>query len=122
MIDLALFLRYEGLSQNKPRSPEQIRNEMAEIRENTDWAEEVASAKTQARIEELSKELMMAGNDGQQQGQGIKGDIARLEEEAEYKMSLWKQMLAAADQRVQAIEGDLFKYNLNSDAGAQFIG
>lgn len=101
MIALVLLLSLEGLSQSKPRSPEQIRNEMTEIRENTDWTDEVASARAQARIEELSKELMMAGKARQQQGQGIQADSARLEEEAEYKMSLWKQMLAAADQGEQ---------------------
>ena len=98
MITLTLFLSFEGLSQNKPRSPEQIRNEMTEIEENTDWSDEAASAKAQAKMEELSKELMMAGKAQQLQGQGIRPDSASLEEEAEYKMGLWKQMLAAVDQ------------------------
>ena len=98
MIVIALVLSCGVFSQVKTRTPDQIRNEMTEIEENTDWSDEAASAKAQARIEELSKELMMAGKAQQLQGQGIRPDSASLEEEAEYKMGLWKQMLAAVEQ------------------------
>jgi hypothetical protein len=87
-----------AFSQNKARTPEQIRKEMAEIRRNTDWSNDAAAAKSQAKIEALSKELMMAGKAQQQQAAGMQVDSAKLEEEAEYKMKLWKQMMAAVDQ------------------------
>lgn len=98
LICLALFLSCEGFSQGKIRTPEQIRNEMDEIMENTDWTDKAASAQSQAKIEALSKELMIAGKSQQLESQGIVADSASLEEEAEYKMSLWKQMLEAANQ------------------------
>lgn len=98
MICLALLLSCGAFSQNKPRSPEEIRKEMADIRRNTDWSNDAAAAKSQAKIEALSKELMIAGKAQQQQAQGMQVDSAKLEEEAEYKMGLWKQMMAGVDQ------------------------
>ena len=98
MIALALILSCEAFSQVKTRTPEQIRNEMTELEENTDWTDAVASAKAQTKMEALSKELMIASKAQQMQLQGIKADSAKLEEEAEYKMSLWKQMLEAVNQ------------------------
>ncbi len=98
MIVVALVMSCGVFSQVKTRTPDQIRNEMTEIEENTDWTDEEASARSQAKIEALSKELMMAGKARQLNDQGIQADSARLEEEAEYKMSLWKQMLAAVNQ------------------------
>lgn len=98
IICLILFLNFGAFCQNKPRSPEQIRKEMAEIRRNTDWSNDAAAAKSQAKIEALSKELMIAGKAQQQQAAGIQVDSAKLNEEAEYKIGLWKQMMAAVDQ------------------------
>lgn len=98
IIALTLLLSCEAFSQGKTRTPEQIRNEMDEIMENTDWTDKTASSQAQAKMEALSKELMKTGKSQQLESKGIVADSASLEEEAEYKMSLWKQMLEAAKQ------------------------
>jgi len=104
MLCLALLLSCGAFSQKQTRTPEQIRKEMSDVRENTDWGDEAAANKAQAKIEALAKELMMAGKAQQQQAAGMQVDSAKLEEEAEYKMSLWRQMMAAVD---QGEEGDI---------------
>ncbi len=98
IVCLAILLSCGAFCQKTARSPEQIRKEMADIRRSTDWSNEAAANKAQAKIEALSKEMLMAGQARQIQAAGIKADSARLNEDAEYKMGLWKQMLAAADQ------------------------
>lgn len=98
IVCLAILLICGEFCQKTARSPEQIRKEMADIRRSTDWSNEAAANKAQAKIEALSKEMLMAGQARQMQAAGIKADSARLNEDAEYKMGLWKQMLAAADQ------------------------
>lgn len=98
MVCLALILSCGAYCQKTARTPEQIRKEMADIRRNTDWSNEAAANKAQAKIEALSKELMIAGKAQQQQAAGVQVDSAKLEEEAEYKMGLWKQMMAGVDQ------------------------
>lgn len=98
IVCLAILLSCGAFCQKTARSPEQIRKEMADIRRSTNWSNEAAANKAQAKIEALSKELLMAGQARQMQAAGIKADSARLNEDAEYKMGLWKQMLAAADQ------------------------
>lgn len=98
LVCLALLLSYGAYCQKTTRSPEQIRKEMAEIRRNTDWSNEAAANKAQAKIEALSKELMIAGKAQQQQAAGMQVDSAKLNEEAEYKMKLWSQMMKIVDQ------------------------
>lgn len=98
IVCLALLLSCGAFCQKTARSPEQIRKEMAEIRRNTNWGNDAEAAKSQAKIEALSKELMMAGKAQQQQAAGMQVDSAKLEEEAQYKMDLWKQMMAGVDQ------------------------
>lgn len=98
IVCLALLLSCGAFCQNKARSPEQIRKEMAEIRRNTDWGDDAAAAKSQAKIEALSKELIMAGKVQQQQAAGMQVDSAKLNEEVDYKMKLWSQMMKIVDQ------------------------
>lgn len=98
MLCLALLLSCGAFSQKQARTPEQIRKEMADIRENTDWGDEAAANKAQAQIEALAKELMMAGKAQQQQAAGMQVDSARLKEEVDYKMKLWSQMMKIVDQ------------------------
>ncbi len=98
MLCLALLLSCGAFSQKQARTPEQIRKEMAAVRENTDWGDEAAANKAQAQIEALAKELMMAGKAQQQQAAGMQVDSARLKEEVDYKMKLWSQMMKIVDQ------------------------
>lgn len=98
IICLMLLFGCAAFSQAKQKSADELKKEMAEIRRNTNWSNESESNKSQAKIEELSKQLMIIRKMEQQQQAGATVDSAKLNEEAEYKMGLWKQMMAAVDQ------------------------
>lgn len=98
IICLLLLLSCAAYSQAKQKSADELKKEMAQIRQNTDWGNETEAKKSQAKIEELSKQLMIIRKAEQQQQAGIAVDSAKLNEEAEYKMGLWRQMMAAVDQ------------------------
>ena len=98
IICLLLLFGCAAFSQAKQKSADELKKEMAEIRRNTNWSNESESNKSQAKIEELSKQLMIIRKMEQQQQAGATVDSAKLNEEAEYKMGLWKQMMAAVDQ------------------------
>lgn len=98
IICLLLLLSYVAYSQAKQKSADELKKEMAQIRQNTNWSNETEANKSQAKIEELSKQLMIIRKAEQQQQAGVAVDSAKLNEEAEYKMGLWKQMMAAVDQ------------------------
>lgn len=98
IICLLLLLGFAAYSQAKQKSADELKKEMAQIRQNTDWGNEAEANKAQAKIEELSKQLMIMRKMEQQQQAGATVDSAKLQEEAEYKMGLWKQMMAAVDQ------------------------
>lgn len=95
---LFILLGCNVYSQAQQKSAEQLKKEMAEIRRSTDWSDEAASNKAQAKIEELSKQLMLIRKMQQQQSVGIQVDSAKLKEEVEYKMKLWSQMMKITDQ------------------------
>ncbi len=98
IISLMLLFGCAAFSQAKQKSADELKKEMAEIRRNTNWSNESEANKSQAKIEELSKQLMLIRKIEQQQQAGATVDSAKLNEEAEYKMGLWKQMMAAVDQ------------------------
>ena len=98
IICLLLLFGCAVFSQAKQKSADELKKEMAQIRQNTDWSNESEANKSQAKIEELSKQLMIIRKTEQQQQAGATVDSAKLNEEAEYKMGLWKQMMAAVDQ------------------------
>jgi hypothetical protein len=98
IICLLLLFGCAAFSQAKQKSADELKKEMAEIRRNTNWSNESEANKSQAKIEELSKQLMIIRKMEQQQQAGATVDSAKLNEEAEYKMGLWKQMMAAVDQ------------------------
>ena len=75
----------------------QIRQQMANIRQSTDWNNPEAAKKANEKIRELSKQLMtggqasnptFAGQDSTQQQQAVEG--------AEYRMKLWDQIWTVA--------------------------
>ena len=66
-------------AQTQQKSAEQLKKEMAEIRRNTDWSNEAEANKSQAKIEELSKQLMMVNKMNQQQASGVKVDTVQNE-------------------------------------------
>jgi hypothetical protein len=96
---LLLFLLGCGVqAQTQHKSAEQLKKEMADIRRNTNWSDEAEATKAQAKIEELSKQLMMIRKMEQQQQVGIKVDSAKLQADVEYKMKLWSQMMKITGQ------------------------
>jgi Leucine-rich repeat (LRR) protein len=90
---LVLISCESAYSQNNQRSVADIRKEMAEIRRTTDWSDPAKAAVSQKKIEDLSKQLQIAAKTQQQQASGLKVDSAGIEEEADFKMKLWHQML-----------------------------
>lgn len=90
------------------QSPEQIRQEMARIRQTTNWDDPVAAKKANEQIKELAKKLMsgnsaMGGSSGQQQQQG--GDPGSKDGQkmseinqamADQKMDVYSQLWKAA--------------------------
>ena len=80
-------------AQNQQRSVAEIRKEMAEIRKNTNWKDDAEAEKAQAKIELLSRELRIAGKTQQQQTAGMQPDSVKLRDEADYKMTMWHQVL-----------------------------
>lgn len=92
---LWLFLLSGSVSyaQNKLRSPAEIKKEMAEIRRTTDWKNDAEAEKAQAKIELLSKELIISGKTQKQLASGVQPDSVKLREDAEYKMAMWHQMM-----------------------------
>ncbi|HCE57604.1 MAG TPA: hypothetical protein DER09_07265 [Prolixibacteraceae bacterium] len=74
LLILTLFFWSVSVAQNT-QSPEQIRQEMARIRQTTNWDDPAAAKKANEQIKELAKKLMsgnsaMGSGAGQQQQQG----------------------------------------------------
>ena len=108
IIFFLLILACAVYPQAKQKSVDELKKEMAEIRRNTNWSNETEANKSQAKIEELSKQLMMIRKVEQQQAAGTTVDSAKLQEEVDYKMKLWSQMVKIADQG-EGAEWDLAK-------------
>jgi len=108
IICLLLLLTSVAYSQAKQKSADELKKEMAEIRRSTDWGNEAEANKAQAKIEELSKQLMMIRKVEQQQQAGVTVDSAKLQEDVDYKMKLWSQMMKIVDQG-EGAEWDLAK-------------
>jgi len=97
IICLLLLLGFAAYSQAKQKSADELKKEMAQIRQNTDWSDQAAADSAQVKIEELSKQLMMIRKLEQQQQAGATVDSAKLKEEVDYKMQMWSQMINITD-------------------------
>ncbi|MFZ2285371.1 MAG: hypothetical protein WAV93_00120 [Bacteroidales bacterium] len=94
-----MFLTISPLiPQGQQKSADQLKAEMAQIRRTTNWSNETESIKAQARIEDLSQQLMMIRQAEQQQKAGMEVDSAKLKEEVEYRMQLWHQLMEGVSQ------------------------
>jgi hypothetical protein len=89
------------------QTTEQIRQQMAKIRQTTNWDDPVAAKKANEQIKELAKKLMMNGSTSgnssnqQQQGSGSQSkDAQKLnelnQEMIDQKMDLWSQIWKSA--------------------------
>lgn len=89
---LCLLFANNLFAQNQ--SPEQIKKQMAKLRQSTNWDDPVAAKKANDEIKKLSKQLMLSG-----QNSNTSNDAQTKEEQeegAEYKMKLWNQMIESA--------------------------
>jgi hypothetical protein len=95
---IILFLCSAGGLYAQNQSPEALRQQMAKIRQSTDWNDPVAAKKANDEIRELSKKLMMNGNPGANMPQGLtKMEAEQMHEEGvEDKLKLWDQMMTIA--------------------------
>lgn len=75
-----------------------IRQQMAKIRQSTNWEDPVAAKKANDAIRDLSKKLMMTGNPGANMPPGLsKPEVEEMHQEGvEDKMKLWDQMMTIA--------------------------
>ncbi len=104
---LAIFVWCIATGQNT-QSPEQIRQEMARIRQTTNWDDPAAAAKANEQIKVLAKKLMagnpmQAGAGSQQQQQGgetSSKDAQKMselnQEMIDQKMDIWAQIWKSA--------------------------
>jgi hypothetical protein len=107
LIIACIFLWIFSAGQNT-QSPEQIRQEMARIRQTTNWDDPAAAKKANEQIRELSKKLMAgnqmpAGSGANQQQQGgntSSKDAQKLnelnQEMLDQKMDIWTQIWKSA--------------------------
>jgi len=98
IICLLLMLSSFAFSQAKQKSADELKKEMAQIRRSTDWGNQAAADSAQVKIEALSKQLMMIRKMEQQQQAGTTIDTAKIQEDVDYKMKLWSQMMKMVDQ------------------------
>ncbi|HCY76768.1 MAG TPA: hypothetical protein DHV28_12680 [Ignavibacteriales bacterium] len=85
-----------ALFAQKDLTPEQIKNKMTQIRENTDWSDPVASKKANEEIKTLSKQLMMSrvSNNPVNQIDSVHAQIQK--ENIESISGQWNQIMEAS--------------------------
>jgi len=105
---LLLFSCPSLFSQQQQKSADELKKEMAQIRRSTDWGNEAEAKVADAKIQELSKQLMLLKKLQKQQESGIAADTAKIKEEVDYQMKLWGQMMKIVGQG-EGSEWDLAK-------------
>ena len=89
-----------SLAQGTAKTAAELKKEMGKILHETDWTNKAAADSANARIAELSKEMMMIGARQQtsQNSGNEKQHDEKLKEDVEYKMQLWNQIWNIAKQ------------------------
>lgn len=79
-------------------SAEELKQQMAKIRQTTNWEDPVAAKKANEQIRELSKKLMMTGKTGTNLPQGLsKTEAEEMQQEGvDDKMKMWTQIMTIA--------------------------
>ena len=96
-----LFLLFAIGSLNaQNQSKEVLKQQMAKIRQSTNWEDPVAAKKANDQIRELSKKLMMTGKPQVELPKGLSNEEAEemYKDAVEYKMKLWGQMMKIAQE------------------------
>jgi hypothetical protein len=98
ILSLLILLIQPVCSQENPKTADEIKKEMSQIRRATNWGDEAEAKKADAKIQELAKQLMMVNKLNKQQASGASVDSASVKDEVDYKMKLWDQMMKSAEQ------------------------
>ncbi len=94
-----LFLLFAMGSLNaQNQSPAVLKQQMAKIRQSTNWEDPVAAKKANDQIRELSKKLMMTGKPQGELPKGLSNEETEQfkQEAVDDKMKLWGQMMTIA--------------------------
>lgn len=94
---LILYLLFNiNLLAQKDLTPQQIKDKMSQIREETNWSDPVAAKKANEEIKKLSKELMMlrVNKNPSNQTDSIQAEIQK--ENIESISKTWNQMMESA--------------------------
>jgi Leucine-rich repeat (LRR) protein len=90
------------VAQNQNTS--ELRQQMAQIRKTTDWNDPVKAKAANEKIQALSKQLILVGNKANTQSirgtgndPGSTESLKIFEDNVEYRMKLWKQMMKIVD-------------------------
>lgn len=95
---LIILLCFSNSLNAQNQSPEALKQQMAKIRQSTNWDDPDAAKKANDEIRELSKKLMMTGKTNANLPQGLsKPEAEEMHQEGvDDKMKLWKQMMTIA--------------------------
>ncbi len=96
-----LFLLFAvGNLNAQNQSPEALKQQMAKIRQSTNWEDPVAAKKANDQIRELSKKLMMTGKPQGELPKGLSNEETEQfkQDAVDDKMQLWTQMMKIAQE------------------------
>ena len=93
-----LFLLFASNLVAQNQSPEELKKQMAKIRQSTDWNDPVAAKKANDEIKKLSKQLMMSGKNQNPTNESDSLKLEQEKEDVEYKMKLWSQIQESVKQ------------------------
>jgi hypothetical protein len=95
-----MLLSTIALSQQSNADPAQIRQQMAQIRRTTDWNDPAKAKVANEKIQALAKQLILVSNKanapagkGTGNDPGTSANQQVIEDNVEYRMKLWKQMM-----------------------------
>lgn len=94
---LILYLLFtNNIIAQQDLTPQEIKELMSQIREDTDWSDPVASKKANEQIKKLSKQLMMSrvNNNPTNQTDSVKAELQK--ENIENISKTWNQMMESA--------------------------
>jgi len=95
---LLIFIFFLTLNASAQQNAASIKQQMAKIRQSTNWEDPFAAKKANEQIKELSKQLMMTGNpQGNQPKNQSKEEAEQAKKDAvDDKMKLWGQVMKSA--------------------------
>lgn len=100
LVQCLIFILYllftNNLIAQQDLTPQEIKELMSQIREDTDWSDPVASKKANEQIKKLSKQLMMSRVDKNPTNESDSLDAEVQKQNIETISGMWNQMMEAA--------------------------